>query len=154
MKRFFIFFLQAVIVLISILALYVMIRFPMTEGRAQGLDLFSIYTDPFILYGYASSVAFFVALYNAFKFLRYIQNDELFSIKSIRTLKIIRYCALLLSILIVIAGLYIKLFHAKDDDPAGFLALCIVTTFIAVTFAIGLKKLEKVLQKAINQKSR
>ena len=154
MKRFFIFFLQAVIVLISILALYVMIRFPMTEGRAQGLDLFSIYTDPFILYGYASSVAFFVALYNAFKFLRYIQNDELFSIKSIRTLKIIRYCTLLLSVLIVIAGLYIKLFHAKDDDPAGFLALCIVTTFIAVTFAIGLKKLEKVLQKAINQKSR
>lgn len=153
MKRFFIFFLQTVIVLIGILALYIMIRFPMTEGRAQGLDLFSIYADPFILYGYASSIAFFVALYNAFKFLRYIQNDELFSIKSIKTLKIIRYCALLLSVLIVIAGLYIKLFHAKDDDPAGFLALCIVTTFIALTLAMSVAKLEKVLQKTIEQKN-
>lgn len=153
MKRFFTFFLQVVIVLIGILALYVMIRFPMTEGRAQGLDLFSIYSDPFILYGYASSIAFFVALYNAFKFLVYIRNNELFCLKSIKTLKIIRYCALLLSVLIVIAGLYIKLFHAKDDDPAGFLALCIVTTFIALILAMGVVKLEKVLQKTIEQKN-
>jgi Protein of unknown function (DUF3036). len=58
-------FLQAVVVLIGILALVILIRVPLTEGRATNLDLFSIYTDPFILYGYAASIAFFVALYKA-----------------------------------------------------------------------------------------
>ena len=61
--------LQAVIVLIGIVALAIMIRFPLTEGRAANLDLLSIYADPFIIYGYVASIAFFVALYQAFKLL-------------------------------------------------------------------------------------
>jgi hypothetical protein len=69
MKRISIVFLQAVIVLIGIVALVILIRFPLTEGRAANLDLFSIYSDPFILYGYAASIVFFVALYKAFKLL-------------------------------------------------------------------------------------
>lgn len=51
-------FLQAVVVLVAILALFLLIRMPMTEGRAAHLDIFHIYTDPFILYGYAASIAF------------------------------------------------------------------------------------------------
>ena len=53
-------FLRVVIVLIGIVALAIMIRFPLTEGRAVNLDLFSIYSDPFIIYGYVVSIAFFV----------------------------------------------------------------------------------------------
>ena len=48
-------FLQVVIVLIGIVALAIMTRFPLTEGRAVNLDLFSIYSDPFIIYGYVVS---------------------------------------------------------------------------------------------------
>ena len=59
-------FLQVVIVALGIVALFIMIRFPLTEGRAANLDLFSIYADPFIIYGYVASIAFFVALYQAF----------------------------------------------------------------------------------------
>lgn len=47
------------------MALIILIWFPLTEGRATHLDLFSTYADPFILYGYGASIAFFVALYNA-----------------------------------------------------------------------------------------
>src|SRR5680860_1684223 len=108
MKRISILFLQAVIVLIGIVALSIMIRFPMTEGRAENLDLFSIYFDPFIMYGFASSIAFFVALSKAFELLGYIGQNKLFSPDSIRALKSIKYCAVLLSILIVAAGLYIS----------------------------------------------
>src|SRR5882757_10616813 len=108
MKRISILFLQAVIVLIGIVALTIMIRFPLTEGRAQNLDLFSIYADPFILYGYASSIAFFVALYKAFKLLGYIGENKVFSSNSVGALKSIKYCAITLSILIVTAGIYIK----------------------------------------------
>src|SRR3989339_1136938 len=132
MKRISIIFLQAVIVLIGIVALSIMILFPLTEGRAQNLDLFSIYFDPFILYGYASSIAFFVALYKAFKLLGYIGQNKLFSLTSVRTLKSIKYCAIILSILIVTAGLYIRIFHNKEDDPAGCLAMCIIITFISI----------------------
>ena len=99
MKRISIIFLQAVIVLIGIVALSIMIRFPLTEGRAQNLDLFSIYFDPFILYGYASSIAFFVALYKAFKLLGYIRQNKLFSLNSVRTLRSIKNCTIILSIL-------------------------------------------------------
>src|SRR5947208_8959525 len=135
MKRISTTFLQAVIVLIGIAALAILIRLPLTEGRAANLDLFSIYSDPFILYGYAASIAFFVALYKAFKLLGYIGHNKVFSSNSVRTLKSIKYCAIVLSILIVAAGVYIRIFHDKEDDPAGFLAICIVTTLVSIIVA-------------------
>lgn len=153
MKRTSIIFLQAVIVLIGIVALAILIRFPLTEGRAANLDLFSIYSDPFILYGYAASIAFFVALYKAFKLLGYIGQNKVFSSNSVGALKSIKYCAIVLSILIVAAGLYIKIFHNKEDDPAGFLAICIVTTFVSIVVATAAAIFEKILQNAVDMKS-
>jgi hypothetical protein len=139
--------------LFGVVALSIMIRLPMIEGRAENLDLFSIYADPFILYGYASSIAFFVALYKAFKLLGYIGQNKLFSLTAVRTLRSIKYCAVMLSILIAAAGLYIRIFHDKDDDAAGFLALCIVTTFISIAVATAVAVLEKILQNAVDMKT-
>ena len=153
MKRISTLFLQVVVVIIGLVALTILIRFPMLEGRAVNLDLWSIYSDPFILYGYASSIAFFIGLYKAFRLLGYIRENRLFSMDSIKTLKGIRYCAIALSILIVMAGIYIRIFHHKDDDPAGFLGLCIITTFICIVVATAVAVLEKVLQNAIDMKS-
>jgi len=153
MKRISIVFLQAVIVLIGIVALVILIRFPLTEGRAANLDLFSIYFDPFILYGYAASMVFFVALYKAFKLLGYIGHNKVFSSNAVKTLKSIKYCAIILSILIVTAGVYIRISHNKDDDPAGFLAICIVTTFVSIVVATAAAIFEKLLQNAIDMKS-
>ena len=146
-------FLQAVIVLIGIVALVILIRFPLTEGRAENLDLVSIYADPFILYGYAASIAFFVALYKAFKLLGYIGQNKILSANSVKALKSIKYCAIVLSILIVMAGLFIKISHDKEDDPAGFIAICILTTFISLVIATAAAIFEKILQNAIDMKS-
>jgi hypothetical protein len=153
MKRCSIVFLQAVIVFIGIVALAILIWFPSTEGRAASLDLFSVYFNPFILYGYVASIAFFVALYKAFKLLGYIGQNKVFSSNSVKTLKSIKYCAIVLSILIVTAGLYIRIFHSKEDDPAGFLAICIVTTFVSIVVATAAAIFEKILQNAIDMKS-
>jgi hypothetical protein len=153
MKRIPTIFLQAVIVLMGIVALAILIRLPLTEGRAANLDLFSIYSDPFILYGYAASIAFFVALYRAFKLLGYIGQNKVFSSNSVGALKSIKYCAIVLSILIVTAGLYIKISHNKEDDPAGFLAICFVTTFASIVVATAAAIFEKILQNAIDMKS-
>jgi hypothetical protein len=153
MKRISTMFLQAVIVLIGIVALAILIRVPLTEGRAANLDWFSIYADPFILYGYTASIAFFIALYKAFKLLGYIGQNKVFSSNAIGALKSIKYCAMVLSILIVAAGVYIRIFHNKEDDPAGFLAICIVTTFASVVVATAAAIFEKILQNAMDMKS-
>jgi len=153
MKSISIVFLQAVIVLIGAVALAILIWFPQTEGRAVNLDLVSIYMDPLILYGYAASIAFFVALYQTFRLLGYIGQNKVFSPDAVKALKRIKYCAIVLSIAIVIAGLYIKVFHSKEDDPAGFLAMCIVTTCVSVVVATAAAVFEKLLQNAVDMKS-
>ena len=51
------------------------------------------------------------------------------------------------------AGLYIRIFHAEGDDPAGFLAICIVTTFVSIVVAIAAAVFEKTLQSAVDIKS-
>ena len=146
-------FLQGVIVLIGIVVLAILITVPLKEGRATHLDLFSIYADPFILYGYAASIAFFIALYKAFRLMGYIGNNKVFSSNSVQALRSIKYCAITLGILIVIAGLYINFSHHPDDDPAGFIAVCIVTTFASVVVATAAAVFEKILQNAIDMKS-
>ena len=144
-------FFQIIIILIGLMALYILIRFPLTEGRASNLDLLSIYLDPFILYGYAASIAFFVTLFNVYKLLGNYGNNKLLSLHSIKNLKIIKFCAIILSILILLAALYIRLFHHKEDDPAGFLAISILTTLISILVATAAAKFQKHLQSAIDQ---
>src|SRR3990172_6293348 len=142
-------FLQVVIVLIGIVALAVMIRFPLTEGRAANLDLFSIYADPFLVYGYLASIPFFIALYQAFKLLGYVGRNKAFSLSSIKALKIIKYCAIILSASIVAAVLYIMMQHNQDDDPAGFIAVGTVATFISIVIANAAAVFENILQNAV-----
>jgi len=153
MKSISIVFLQGAIILIGMIALVLLIWLPMTEGRATNLDVFSIYIDPFILYGYAASIVFFVALYNAFKLLGTIGQNNVFSLNAVKRLRNIKLCAILLGILIVAAGLFIGFSHPKEDDPAGFLAICIVTTFVAIVVATAAAIFEKVLQNAVEMKS-
>ena len=160
MKRSSTVFLQVVIVLIAIATLAIMIRFPLTEGRAVNLDLFSIYSDPFIIYGYLASIPFFIALYQAFKLLRYIGQNKVFSPGSVKALRTIKYCAMILGILIIMAALYIMVkFHAAGgdpagaDDPAGFIAIAILATFISIVIATAAAVFERTLQSAVDIKS-
>ncbi len=146
-------FLQIVIIAIAIVVLAFLIRFPMTEGRAVNLDLLSIYSDPFILFGYLASIPFFVGLYQAFKLLGNIGQNKIFSAGSVKALRVIKYCAIIQSVFIVMAAVYIRIFHAKDDDPAGFLALCIVATFICVVIASAAAMFGRTLQNAVDLKS-
>ena len=73
-------FLQVVIVLISIGSLALLLWEPHIEGRNAHATLFQIYfNDPFLAYAYTASMAFFVALYQAFKLLGYVGRGEVFS---------------------------------------------------------------------------
>ncbi len=143
MKRVLTIFLQVVIVLVGIGALTFLLWEPHLEGRNAQATLFEIYfKDPFLAYAYIASTAFFMALYQAFKLLSYARQSKTFPQDSVKALRTIRYCAIILSILIVMAGLYIKIFHAEGDDPAGFLAICIATTFISIMIATATSAFE------------
>src|ERR1041384_6055161 len=94
-------FLQTVIVLIGIDALALMLWEPHLEGRNAHATLFEIYfKDPFLAYAYTASIAFYAALFQAFTLLGYIRQNRVFSPEAVRTLRTIKYCAIVLVVMI------------------------------------------------------
>jgi len=139
-------FLQVMVAFLALAVLFLMVRTPLTEGRAKELDLFHIYTDPFILYGYTASIPFFIGAYKLFRLFGYLGQGKVYQVQAIAALGAIWYCAILFGVLVAGAGLYIRLFHSKEDDPAGFLAICLVATFAAAVVAIAAVRYEKKLK--------
>ena len=145
-------FLKFVICLIAIGALIWLIWFPQLEGRAANLDLISIYTDPFIIYGYIASIPFFVGLYQAFKLLNLIDANKAFSQAAVNTLRNMKFASLSLIGFIAGAVLYIR-FFVHGDDPAGPTALGIIVAFAALVITVASAVFQKLLQNAVNIKS-
>jgi hypothetical protein len=145
-------FLQIVLALIGVAALALMLWEPHLEGRNAGADLATIYLhDPFLVYAYVASIPFFVALYQAFILLKYIGRNEVFSSKSVKTLRIIKYCAII--IVGFIAGGVIILLLGESDDRPPILAMGTLTSFVAIVIATAAAVFERLLQAAIDIKS-
>src|SRR3989344_4938721 len=97
MKRSSTIFLQVVIVLIGIGTLALMLWEPHLEGRNVHATLFEIYfKDPFLAYAYIASIAFFLALYQAFTLLGYIGQNKVFSQAAVNALRTIKYCGVMI----------------------------------------------------------
>jgi hypothetical protein len=154
MKRSSTIFLQIVIVLIGIGALALMLWEPHLEGRNAHATLFEIYfKDPFLAYAYTASIAFFVALYQAFKLLGYIGANQVFSQRSVKALRTIKYCALTLVAFIVGAEAYFFIFVRGKDDIAGGVMIGLVMIFVSVVAATAAAVFERLLQSAVEIKS-
>jgi hypothetical protein len=92
---------------------------PHIEGRNAHATLFQIYfNDPFLAYAYLASIPFFVALYQAFRFLGYSENNAL-SQASVRALRIIKFCALAIVGFVAVGELAFILFNNSDDRAGG-----------------------------------
>lgn len=144
--------LQAILLLTGLAVLYMMIRLPQTEGRATDLSTLEIYSDPFILYGYISSIPFFIALYNGIRLLGLIAQSKWHSTAAANTLKRIRYCVLLSVLLIAGAAVYIQFTHEKEDDPVGFLVVCMVVILMGLAVAFVAHKYEnKIKHSTVNK---
>lgn len=146
-------FLRIVILLIGIGALAALVLQPQFEGRNVNADFVTIYfRDPFLLFVYAGSIPFFVALYQAFKLLGYIDLNQAFSQPAVDTLRDIKYCALALGAAIITALLIIR-FTSGDDDAAGAIAIGIVVTFASIVVATAAALFQELLQNAVDYKS-
>lgn len=144
--------LQAILFLTGLAVLYMMICLPQTEGRAKNLNTFQIYRDPFIMYGYLSSIPFFIALYSGIRLLGLIAQRKWYSTAASNNLKRIRYCVLLSVLLIAGAAVFIQLTHEKKDDPVGFLVVCMMVIITGLIVAFIAHKYENKLQHSILNK--
>ena len=147
-------FLQVVIVLIGFGALALMLWEPHLEGRNAHATPFEIYfKDPFLAYAYTASIAFFVALHQAFTLLGYIGRDQVFSPNSVRALRIIKYCAITLVAMIGAAVAYLFIAVRGKDDIAGGVAMGLAMSFVSVVIAAAAAVFERLLQSAVDIKT-
>jgi len=147
-------FLQVIIVLIGIGALALMLWEPHLEGRNAHATLFQIYfNDPFLAYAYIASIAFFVALYQAFKLLGYVGRSDVFSQRSVKALRTIKYCAMSLVGFLVGAEAYFFIVQRGKDDIAGGVMMGLFLIFISVVVATAAAVFERTLQSAVELKS-
>jgi hypothetical protein len=153
MKRSSTIFLQAIVVLLGLGTLALMLWEPHIEGRNAHATLFEIYfKDPFLAYVYTASIAFFVALYQAFKVLGYVRQNRTFTQTTVKALRTIKYCALTIIGFVAGAVIFILMFGDGEDRPAGVF-MCLLTTFASIVIATAAAMFERILQNAVDIKS-
>lgn len=101
---------------------------------------------------YASSIPFYFALYQAFQLLRYIDQNKAFSELSVKSLKKIKYCAIIISSLHVLILPLFYLFAEKDDAP-GVIFVGLLVPFASIVIAVFAAVLQRLLQEAVEIKS-
>jgi len=151
MKRGSTIFLQVVIVLLGVGVLALLLWEPHVEGVNAHATLFEMYFNPFIAYAYIGSIPFFVGLYQAFKLLGYIRRNEIFSQRSVRALRTIKYCAL--AIIGFVAVSVIFMIGGDRDDRPGGTFMRILITFPSIVVATAAAVSERILQNAVDIKS-
>ena len=147
-------FLQAVTVLIGIGSLALLLWEPHLEGRNAHATPFQIYfNDPFLAYAYTASIAFFVALYQAFKLLGYVGRGEVFSKRSVKALRTIKICAMSLIGFLIGAEGYFFIVRRSQDDIAGGVMMGLLLIFVSAVVATAAAVFERTLQSAVELKS-
>ena len=145
-------FLRAVLVLVGIGALAALLGEPHLEGRNAHATPYEIYfNDPFLAFAYVASIPFFVGLYHAFKVLGLASRNMEFSPLAVRSVRTIKYCAILLVGFVLIGEVIIL--AGESDDHAGGVMMGVAFLFGAIVVASATAILERTLQKAADLKS-
>ena len=147
-------FLQVFIVALGIGALALMLWEPHLEGRNANATLFQIYfNDPFLAYVYMASIAFFVALYQAFTLLGYIGQNKVFTQEAVNTLWTIKYCAISLVGFIMGAEAFFFIIQRGKEDIAGGVMMGLFLMLCSAVAATAAAVFERTLQSAVDIKS-
>lgn len=107
---------------------------------------------PIVIGMYVSAIPFFIALYQAFKLLSYIDKNKAFSELSVKALKKIKYCAMTISGLYVVILPFVYIVAELDDAP-GLIIIGMVPIFASMVIAVFAAVLQRLLQEAIDIKS-
>jgi biotin transporter BioY len=105
-----------------------------------------------LIYLYVTALPFYFALYQAFRLLNYIDQNKAFSELSVNALKLIKYCAVTISVLYA-AGMPLFYLMAEIDDAPGIIVIGLVIIFASMVIAVFAAVLQKLLKEAIDIKS-
>ena len=152
MKRGSTFFLRMTVILMGIpvltlciFGLYKLANNPVNPDYAHILY-------PILIGTYVSVIPFFIALSQTFKLLSYIDKNQSFSELSVKSLKNIKFCAMIISGLYVVIIPFVYLVADLDDAP-GLIIIGMVPVFASMVIAVFAAVLQRLLQEAIHIKS-
>lgn len=110
------------------------------------------YYRPILIGLYIPAIPFFFALYHGLKLLGYIDTNKAFSELSVKSLKNIKFCAIMISALFA-AGMPYIFYAAQSDDAPGVAAIGFIIVFASVVIATFAAVLQKLLQDALDIKA-
>lgn len=146
-------FLKVIVLLLAVPILAACIFFLpwLIKDTTQSSWVLAKFLYPIIGVMYASVIPYFIALYQAFLLLGYIDKNIAFSRKSVKSLKNIKYCAVTISVFYLASMPFFYWIGEKDDAP-GFILIGMVLTFSPIVIAAFAAVLEKLLNHAIEIK--
>jgi phosphoglycerol transferase MdoB-like AlkP superfamily enzyme len=106
---------------------------------------------PIVVGMYVAAVPYFMALFKTFTLLGLIDRNEAFSYGAVKVLRVIKYCALTITVIYTALLPFFYWFAERDDSP-GFLVIGFVFVFAAFVIAVFAELLQKLLKRAIDMK--
>src|SRR5690606_29178916 len=100
----------------------------------------------------ATVIPFFIALYQTWKLLGYVDKNDAFSLRSVVALRNIKYCALAFSALYALF-LPIVYYVTQQEDAPGLMVIGLAMTCAPVVIAVFAAVLQKLLHSAITIKN-
>ena len=152
MKRGTTLFLRVAVYLIgiTILALCIFWLPWLANYTGEMFPEFSYLQYPILIGLYLTAIPFFLALSQALKILNYINNNNSFSELSVKSLRYIKYCAVTISILYGIGGIFLM---SQSALHPGIVIIGFTIIFTSVIIAVFTAILQKSLKAALDIKT-
>ena len=106
----------------------------------------------FFVFLYLTAIPFYIALYQGWKLLSYINSNTAFSGNSVKALKIVKYCGAIMFVLYLACYPWMYITADLDDAP-GILLIWAVICGAPLVISVFAALLEMVLQNVISIKS-
>jgi hypothetical protein len=149
---------KAVVCLIglAVLSLLVILLPEMFREEAASNPGVHRVVDPYYVGAWILATPVFIALYHTNKLLTYAARNQVLSAQSIRSLQIIKVCAIAFGILIMLSAaamIIASQIPTPTDDTPPIAMFGTILALVAVTIAIFVGVLQRLLQNAIDIKT-
>jgi hypothetical protein len=152
MKKYIAIIARALIILLGIAVATFLLVEPHFEDRNAHATFWQVYThDPFLWFAYASSIAFFVMLYQAFQLAGYAERNTLLSQPALKAFQTIKYCGLLLAVALIAAEIYLFVAVRGTDDITGGVAIGLILLLAVTTITTTTALFERNLQNRLTK---
>lgn len=147
-------FLKVIIFLVAIavftLCIYWMPVLTIKDIKAHPGGDYSLF--PLLVCAYGICITFSCTLYQVYKLLTYIERNNAFSELSLKSLKVIKKCALTAIFFIVLMIISLKVISKiTGDDPAGPISISLIGILATSIITAIVDVLQKPLRNFLNQ---